>query len=161
MIKITWTVNPTTIENMRRKGPRIVAVLMAKMTVLMYQLSSYIQSTKLSGQVLGVRTGILRSSVHAIPATAQGTRLTAAVEAAGGPAFYGRIFENGGKSTYTILATKKRALSFIMDGKRVFAKSVNHPALKARPFMKPSEDENRAKIFKELNDAVNRVVQEP
>src|ERR1700733_7136385 len=102
MIKITWTVTPRTIELMRNKGARVVSVLTTKITILMQQLSSYVATQKLSGQVLNVKSGILRGSIHALPTTIEGTKITGAVEGAGGPAFYGHVHEFGGKSMFEI-----------------------------------------------------------
>jgi hypothetical protein len=170
MLKISFKSDATFIEVMRTKGPRIIMVLTTKVTSLMLRLASYVQSQKLSGQVLTPRTGVLRGSVNAIPATVEGTTITGAVEAAGGPAFYGHFFEKGtsdessmfwgGGRGYPIMAVKARALRFMIDGKVVFAKSVMHPPIIARPFMKPSLDENAANIESELRASVNEVINE-
>lgn len=160
MIKITFNVNPKTIEILRTKGARIVSVLTSTIGASMLKLAGYVQSRKLSGQVLAVRTGILRGSVHALPVEIQGTKIVGAVEGAGGPAFYGNIFETGGRSAFEILPVKARALSFITGGNRVFAMRVLHPPLKQRAFMEPSLQENEAKIRTELNAAVNNVITE-
>jgi hypothetical protein len=158
MIKITFRVNPATIEAMRTKGPSIIKILTTKISILMQQLSSYVAVEKLSGQIVTPRSGRLRGSVHALPTEILGTKIIGAVEAGSGPAFYASGLEYGGRSAFEIIATKKRALAFIADGKQVFAKRVQHPAQIARPFMRPSQEENRARILEELNDAVNRVV---
>jgi hypothetical protein len=82
------------------------------------------------------------------------------IEAAGGPAFYGRFQERGTPSAYEILAVKKRALHFMSHGREVFAKSVMHPPIAARPFMAPTLSEFEGKIRTELQEAVNRVIHE-
>src|SRR5258708_4124488 len=143
------------VEGLRAKGPAIIQVLMTKLNALIFILQSYIVSRKLSGQVLNRRTGVLAGSVRAIPAVLEGTKIVAAVEAAGGPAFYGAVHEYGGSGAYPIVATRARALAFLMDGKKVFARSVMHPPAKVRPFMAPALEENAADIEAQLRVALD------
>jgi hypothetical protein len=164
MLRISFADNSDQrlVETLRTKGPRIIAVLMTKLNALMIQLQSYIVSNKLSGQVLARRTGILAGSIRAIPATVEGAKIVAAVEGGGGPAFYGRIHEEGPEQgAYPIVAVRARALSFVMGGKQVFVKSVMHPAVRMRPFMAPSLDENAATIEAELRAAVDQEINQP
>lgn len=148
------------LQRFKAKGPRLAQVLATKLTALMFQLQSYIQSEKLSGQVLNAPTGVLRSSIRAIPAKFEGTSITAAVEGAGGPAFYGAVHEFGGTHAYEITAVNARALRFMMNGKVVFAKSVMHPPLRQRAFMAPSLDEMAEEIRTELQETINEVMAE-
>ena len=159
MITITWNATPKTIELMRNKGARVVSVLTTRISILMQQLSSYVATQKLSGQVLTPQSGRLRGSVHALPTTIEGTKIIGAVESSGGPAFYGHVFENGGESDFIIRSVKARALRFISGGgESVFAQVAHHKAQIAKPFMRPSQEENRARIVAELNAAVNGVI---
>lgn len=151
---------PASIEALQTKGPQIIQVLRTKLTALLFQLQSYVVSQKLSGQILNRRTGILSGSIRANPATLEGTIISGNVQGAGGPAFYGAVHELGGSKEYSIVPVKARALSFIRDGQRVFAKRVMHPPLRQRAFMGPSLDENAAKIKSELNAALNKVIAE-
>lgn len=146
---------------MRTKGPRIISVLTTKLTILMRQLQGYIQSQKLSGQVLHVRTGVLRASVNAIPTTFSGTSIIGGVDAAASdsPAFYGAVHEFGGKSAFDILPVKARALSFLMNGKQVAFAKVHREPLPARPFMRPSLEENAEKIRASLQEAVREAIE--
>ena len=80
---------------------------------------------KLSGDVLNVRTGALRSSVsHEI--ADDGDTVTVKVFSSGVP--YAAIHEYGGVTKpHDIVPTKAKALHFVMGGKDVFAKVVHHP----------------------------------
>ena len=160
MLRISFQGEPRVIEGLKTKGPQIVSVLTTKLSALMLQLSSYIVGKKLSGQVLHRVTGTLAGSVHATPTERTGEKIIGGVEAAGGPAFYGRSFELGelhSTGTY-VVPVKARALSFMLDGKRVFAMRVLRKPLEARPFMAPSLAENAGSIRSQLNIAMNEVL---
>ena len=43
-----------------------------------------------------------------------------------------------GTSPYIILPDSKKALAFDVNGKKVFSKKVNHPGIRAQPFMRPA-----------------------
>lgn len=77
------------------RGPRLFANLVLKINSLSLRLQSIIVG-KLSGTVLNIRTGKLAGSVRVEPAKMEGDTLVGGVEAAGGPAWYGRIHEYGG-----------------------------------------------------------------
>ena len=158
MITINFKINPATIETMKAKGPSIVKILTTRISILMQQLVSYVQVTKLSGQIVTPRSGRLRGSVHALPTTIEATKIIGTVESSGSVAFYGHVFENDGQSDFQIRSVKARALRFISGGETIFAKVVNHKAQIARPFMRPSQDDNATKIVAELNAAVNGVI---
>src|SRR6266403_3326926 len=164
MLKISFIGNSDTrlVEALKAKGPAIISVLMSKVNQLMLQLSGYIVSLTLQGQVLHHRPGVLAGSIRTIPATLEGTTLVGAVAGAGGGAWYGALYETeeaggtGGVShSWTITATKARALSFLVDGKRLYRHSVTHPALMARPYMTPSLEENAGEIETQLRAALD------
>jgi hypothetical protein len=160
VLKIYFGNRPEFVKAMQTKAPRIMEVLTGKVTRLMFMLSSYVVSRKLSGQILHRRTGILSASIRAIPATVAGTKIIGEVQAGSGPAFYGAVHEYGGSRAYPILAVKGRALAFMMNGKQIFAKSVIHPPAKMRAFFTPSLDENAENIKAELQKAVDGVIKE-
>lgn len=160
MLRISFKNDAAFLEAMRSKGPKIIAALTSKVTQLMFQLAGYIASRKLSGQVLAVRTGVLRASVVAIPTTVQGTTIVGAVESSAPPAGYGAVHEFGGSRVFEILPVKARALRFMMDGKIVFRARVSHPPLPKRPFMAPSLDENAADITEALQETVKKAILE-
>jgi hypothetical protein len=140
---------------------RLHEVLRPKMQAITEMLAANIVAEKLSGQVLHRRTGILAGSVHATPATDDGTAIRGAVESSAGPAFYGRIHEYGtGGRGWEIRSVGRRALAFQMSTKQVYAKSVFHPALPARSFTGTSLEENREHIIQQLAQTVAEVLKE-
>src|SRR6266850_252537 len=95
MLKISFLDGSDTrlVQQLRAKGPNIIAVLIGKLNELMIQLQSYIVTQKLSGQSLRRRTGVLAGSIRYIPATLEGTKIVGGVQGAGGPAWYGKLYE--------------------------------------------------------------------
>src|ERR1700728_3636328 len=127
------------IVRVRALPGRIMEVLRVKLDALINKTAGDIVAEKLSGQVLYRRTGVLSASVHATPTTIEGTTIRGGIEAAGGPAAYGKAHEFGtGGMGWEIRSVKAEALAFQMGPKTVFAKSVFHPALPPRAFMKPT-----------------------
>jgi hypothetical protein len=101
---------------LRRQVEAIVARLSRQLNLSMIKLQRYIVTEELSGQVLQNKTGLLAGSINAIPTTAQGSEITASVEGAGGPAWYGQVQERGGTSEYEIAPVNKKALAFFPGG---------------------------------------------
>lgn len=167
LLKITLQGGPELVAAIQKKGPRIIEVLRTKITAAMIQLSSYIISQKLHGQMLQHRSGKLAGSIRAIPAVFEGASIIGSVEGGGGPAFYGKFFElesaggTGGTKPHAIFAVKARALRFVMGGNIHFAKSVQHPGFAARPFMTTSLSENADKIQTDLQAALDAEIQKP
>lgn len=126
-----------------------VMILAIKMTGLVKQ--------KLSGDVLKVRTGRLRRSIHY---TLENTtnRSTAIV---GTNVEYAAIHEFGGTiPAHVIFPKNKQALKFMMGGQVVFAKRVNIPAvtMPQRSFLQSSLDQMMPEIKDTLTRTVNRVM---
>jgi hypothetical protein len=162
MLRISFTNDNAVIQALRDKGPAIVRAIVNRVNEVMITLQSYVVTEKLSGQVLQRRTGILAGSIRAIPAAINGTTITGSVEGGGGSAFYGVIHESGPEQgAYPIVAVKARALAFMMDGRKVFVKSVMHPAVKPRPFMGPSQDENADYMETQIRAAVDEEIAKP
>ncbi len=108
----------------------------------------------LSGQVLKVRTGRLRSSVTT-RVLRRGSEIIGTV---GTNVFYGRIHELGRPGPWTIQAVRRRALAFTAGGKRVIVRQVTHPGLKARPWLRPALTESRAEIEALFRAEIERAV---
>jgi len=144
----------------QRKQQEMLAALLEQMDVEHAALGRYIQTEKLSGQVLHRVTGKLADSVRLVPASQQGTVIEGGVAAAGGAAWYGRLHEYGTSRSYPILPVNKQALAFAIGGKQVIVKSVLHPPIQQRAFMAPALEENRAAIVAALQSAVDSVVRE-
>jgi len=139
-------------------GPRMVAALTEKINALDVALQRKIQTEKLSGQVLTARSGKLRDSIRALPVVESGTDLVGEVKGAGGVAPYGRVHEYGGRGPYTIVPVKAKALRFMVGGKVVFARMVNHPPLARRSFMRVSLEEMAPEIVAGLRATVAEVI---
>jgi phage gpG-like protein len=117
---------------------KLKAVLARKTTELRLLLEGLVK-TKLSGEVLNVRTGDLRRSIFS-DQTETATSVEGRV-ASSGDVKYARIQEYGGTtSPHDIFPTKGKALAFVMDGKQIFAKVVHHPGsvIPARSYMRSS-----------------------
>jgi len=149
------------------KVPRVVRVLTSKLNSLMMQLQSKIVRENLSGQMLRRRTGNLARSVRVERAHVEGRTIEAGIEAGGSTAFYGKFYEykraggtGGVPHSWVIMATKARALRFILDGKKVFAQSVRHPRLDARPFMSSAMLDMKPFIKEQLQQALDAELDE-
>ena len=89
------------------------------------------------GEKLGVVTGRLRSSIrHRVREDSSTLSVSFGTDVP-----YGPIHEMGGKTPPRVIQPKDKGgvLSFLIGGRRVFAKSVTHPGsnIPARPFMRP------------------------
>ena len=147
---------------LKSRPQEIVSALTGRLNRVMTMLASYIVREKLSGQILRRRTGILAGSVHAVPATIQGTQIIGKVVAGEGPSnLYAAVHEYGGSRAYEIMSVKSRALAFMMDGRMRFFSRVNHPATMARPFMAPSLQENESSIREQLQQALDEELERP
>ena len=121
-------------------------------------LASYIKKELLSGQVLKNRTGNLRRAVFSRMDGDVG------IVGVGAEAPYGIVHEYGVKHPWTITAhgvtvaaagkagldvsgiEGAKALRFVLGGSVIFAKSVTHPGLKERPFMRRGLTEETPKL---------------
>ncbi len=88
------------------------------------------------------KTGQLRASIHTGPIRFGSTFVEAGAEHAG-------WIEDGTKGPYEIRA-KGRALRFEMNGTTVFRKSVMHPGIKARHFMRDAAIEGQTVMQRSL-----------
>ena len=112
---------------------------------------------KLSGPVLRVRSGRLRNSIVSA-VTDDATSVTGTV-AANTP--YAAIQEYGGTTrAHLIQARDAQSLAFMMGGKMVFAKSVQHPGsnIPARSYLRSTLAENAGTISDRLSHAVQQAL---
>jgi len=81
---------------------------------------------------LGVGTGNLRSKIrYEIGESGNIVAVTVGTDVP-----YAAAHEFG-RAPYTIVPKKANILSFLIGGKRVFARKVDHPGLRPRPFLEP------------------------
>jgi phage gpG-like protein len=108
---------------------------------------------KLSGAVLRVRTGVLRSSIHnRVDQTS--TSVTASV---GTNVSYAKFHEFGVPHPWEIRPRAARALAFEIAGQTIFAARVIHPPLPERSFLRSALREMEPRIRAELEAAVMQV----
>jgi hypothetical protein len=117
---------------------------------------------RLTNRDLKVKTGILRSAFGIEFSRWDGDTLHAAVSHMGGPSkLYGVIHEVGAPSMWEIIATKKRALSFMMDGRHVMVHSITHPPLLAKHFVSGTADQFREEFRFRMQTAVDIALRNP
>lgn len=123
-------------------------------TRLALELQRLVQQ-KLSGAVLKVRTGVLRSSIN-YQVERSATEVTASV---GTNVQYARYHEFGVPHSWVIRPKSARALAFEVGGQTIFAMRVTHPPLPERSFLRSSLREMEPRIKEELERAVSGVVE--
>jgi len=147
--------------------PSVSARLQAKTEIMRVRLVAKINSlsTRLQQKMLTRpgspmssehrKKGWLANSVHPIPAVIEGGTISGGVAGAGGDAWYGRLFEDGTFTPYTITATRK-ALMFEAHGMTVFVRQVVHPPFNPLKLatMRPSFEEFRSTIMAEIREEV-------
>jgi phage gpG-like protein len=124
-----------------------------------FELQRKVQSEKLSGQVLKVLTGSLRSSISVQIEEAE-TSIDASV---GTNVFYGKIQEYGVSRSWLIEARTGRALRFLpaqagISGRTIFRKRVMHPPLPERSFLRSALAEMAPVIEEGLREAVAEAI---
>jgi len=155
------------LERIRAKGAQIVRSVLREMDIDMLKLQAHIVRDKLSGQVLkrgpntpGHSGGTLAASIRKGETELVGTEIVGQVLGAGGDAWYGRLHEFGTTSSYEIVAINKKALRFFIDGRAIIRRSVMHPPIKERSFMRSSLEDMRSQIIEDLQNAAARGLNE-
>lgn len=136
--------------------PRIDATVQA----LGFMLEAKVKAQKLSGQVLGVRTGRLRASISQSSARAPGdsrsrfvSTPTASLYYVGTNVAYGGAWEFGSRA-HDIVAKNALALRFEIGGQVFFRRRVHIPAQSPRPFLAPALQEMKPMIIERLRMAL-------
>jgi hypothetical protein len=138
--------------SIRAKGPRIIQAIIKKINGSMIALQSYIVTGKLSGQVLKHRSGKLANSIRVNPAEAEGATVTASVEGAGGPAWYGRLHEFGGSFVASRRLKRPSHLVTRKHGERVMTGSPYGIHFAQRSFMRSSFAERQNQIIESVRE---------
>jgi phage gpG-like protein len=109
---------------------------------------------KLSGEVLKVRTGSLRSSINTrIIDTPSEVSATVGTNIA-----YARYHEYGVARAWLIEARNAKALRFTVGGETLFRRRVIHPSLPERSFLRSALKEMTPQIEMELREAVAEAI---
>lgn len=149
-------------DRLAEKQSQLIAALTVKTSAILFQLQSKIVA-KLSGEVLKVKTGALRSSVTVQGPVVEGGVIRGSVGIPEGPTHgYAMIQTLGtGGRAWEIINVKRKALAWAgADGKMAFARRVMHPPLPPRPFVRPALEESREEIIRELAQIVADVLKE-
>lgn len=145
-------------QNLRARIARVMPQVAETMNAENISLQSYIQGSKLQGQVLQHRTGKLFNSVRADNAVIEGERVVGGVHGAGGVAWYGRLHEYGG------IFTRRTAMSFGKIGtkKRMTAQRTMGTVytLPERSFMRSAFVERRDAMLAAMRAAVVTAVRQ-
>lgn len=168
MINVTLIGDRALVARLHGMPVVLQAALTTKVTALALQLQRHVQKNKLSGQVLKVRTGALRRSIHHLVESTKG-RVVGRV-ASSGDVKYAAIHEFGGRTkAHVIRARKAEFLAFMgwvsvgpygLHEQMVFRKEVNHPGsvMPERSFLRSSLSDMAQKISRELKDTVMRTL---
>jgi phage gpG-like protein len=122
-------------------------------TRLGFELQRRVQE-KLSGEVLKVRTGTLRSSINT-QITDTPTEVSATV---GTNVAYARYHEYGVARSWVIEARNAQVLRFTIGGQTLFRRRVTHPPLPERSFLRSALAEMAPQIEEGLREAIAEVI---
>jgi phage gpG-like protein len=134
----------------------IRAALRAAIQASVIEMEAQVKE-KLSGPVLKNRTGRLRNSIVS-NVTDDATTITGTV-AANTP--YAAIQEYGGTTrAHLIQARDAQSLFFMMGGRKVFAKSVNHPGsnIPERSYLRSTLEDNAVPIADRLRHSIQQAI---
>lgn len=133
---------------------KLQAALLQKVTYLALQLEAKVKQ-KLTNDVLQVRTGNLRRSIA--NSVSQSANSVIGKVFSSGDVKYAAIQEFGGQTkAHVIEAVNGKSLAFMIGGKQVFVKRVNHPGSKIpeRSFLRSSLSDMRDDITTGLHETV-------
>lgn len=134
-------------------GPQLRQALNAALEVQGVKLAQYAKFHKLSGQVLHVRTGTLRRSVHSTANDSDPNHFYVDV---GTNVPYGAVHEFGFQGLVSVREHLRRAKS----GKESIVRAhTMHMNLRARPWLRPSLQESKDNIVVALKAAMMKALQ--
>jgi len=129
--------------------------LAAKMNSLAEALYSQVVDVNLNGAVLQTRSGALRQSIR-FELETRDARIEARIFS-NGETPYAAILENGGKTAaHEILPDKAKALAFVMNGKQMFARRIEHPGsqIAEHSYLRSALDEQGDEIASNLRQTI-------
>ena len=137
---------------------RLRAALAEKVDALAQSLFAQVVDVNLSGGVLRAQSGALRDSIRI--QTSQQDGFVGADIFSDGDVPYAAIQEYGGKTAaHEILPDKARVLAFVVNGKQVFARRIQHPGsqIPERSYLRSALEEQGDDIAQGLTDVVTRL----
>jgi hypothetical protein len=147
------------VQRFDRLGADVQACLLAASQTLAASLQAHVQQDKLSGQVLNRLSGDLAASIAASVEIGDGVVTTQVFSA--NPPPYAEILEFGGVlPAHEVRPVSAEALSFMLDGRRVFARVAHIPdeTLPAHSYLRSALQDMAAEIASELQQAVARAL---
>lgn len=157
-MRITADVNAAqaakAIQKVEGLNNRLLPVLQKELQRWLIQTAGYIKEQKLTGQVLHVRSGNLRSSITPSTVLNQAGVMTGNIQAGFGnkSIIYARIHELGG----VILPRKVDALKFKTDDGAWH--TVKRVVMPARPYMRPAAEERRPLLLAQITEAIQAYI---
>jgi phage gpG-like protein len=147
------------LQRFERLGADVQACLLATSQTLAANLQAHVQQDKLSGQVLNRLSGDLAASIAATVEIGDGV-VTAQVFSANPPPYAGILEFGGVIPAHDVRPVSAEALSFLIDGRRVFAKIAHIPdvTVPAHAYLRSSLQDMAAEITTELQQAVARAL---
>lgn len=160
LINITMTGDKELMARLDHMPDAVRAALYIKVQSLALKLENWVKTRKLNGQVLNRISGRLARSI-ANKVTQDPATVLAEIFSSGDVKYAG-IHEFGGTTAPHVIVPKKAsALAFMLGGKQVFAKKVNHPGSKMpqRSFLRSSLKDMSVEISTEMKKSVVQTVQ--
>ncbi len=160
MLRLSLEGRDALAERLGDLPERLRAALADKVDALAQNLFAQVVGVNLTGGVLNARSGRLRDSIE-ILASGRGQEIGAEI-LSNGEVPYAAIQEFGGKTAaHEILPDKARVLAFVINGKQVFARSIQHPGslIPARSYLRSALDEQRDDIVQDLSDVVTALAE--
>ena len=158
MLKLSLEGQAQLAERLGAMPDRLRAALAEKVDALAQSLFAQVVGVNLSGGVLRARSGALRDSIR-MQASQRDDLIRSDIFSDGdGP--YAAIQEYGGKTAaHEILPDKARVLAFVMNGKQIFARRIQHPGsqIPERSYLRSALDEQGDDIAQGLTDVVTRL----
>ncbi len=146
------------IARLQKVGPAMKAEVDRTVQKLGFELEARVKRDYLTGQVLHVRTGRLRSSItHGAPDSVSRQEITpdSSIYYVGTNVSYGVAWEKGIRA-HDIFPKRAKALRFEINGEVIFRKRAHIPAQAPRQFLEPALASMKPLILSELQDALKR-----
>lgn len=137
---------------------RLRAALAEKVDALAQNLFAQVVGVNLSGGVLHTRSGALRDTIRMQVSQQDG--VIGADIFSDGDVPYAAIQEYGGKTAaHEILPDKARVLAFVLNGRQVFARKIQHPGsqIPERSYLRSALEEQGDDIAQDLTNIVTRL----
>lgn len=160
MLKIGMTGDAELAARLSAMPDGLRSALTAKVGSLAQALYSQVVDVNLNGGVLNARSGALRDSIR-IAIDPQDTQIGAEIFS-NGDTPYAAILEYGGKTAaHEILPDKAKALAFVLNGKQMFARRIEHPGsqIAAHSYLRSALDDESDEILSSLRQTVIGVAQ--